>query len=85
MTSLLIRDALIVPGTPDGAPPFTGWLRVEGSTIAGLGPGEPPEPEADRVVDGHERALLPGLINAHAHAHTARLCRHPRCRVVRPL
>lgn len=71
MTSLLVRDALIVPGTPDGAPPFTGWLRAEGGAIASLGPGEPPEPGANRVVDGRLRALLPGLVNAHAHSHSS--------------
>jgi len=71
VSSLLIRDALIIPGTPDGAPPFTGWLRVEGAVIAGLGPGEPPDPTADRAVDGCERALIPGLVNAHAHSHSS--------------
>jgi 5-methylthioadenosine/S-adenosylhomocysteine deaminase len=71
VTACLFRDVLLVPGTLDGAPPFVGWLRTEGSRIAALGPGAPPAAAAARVIDGRERALLPGLVNAHAHSHSS--------------
>jgi 5-methylthioadenosine/S-adenosylhomocysteine deaminase len=44
---------------------------VEGKAIAGLGPGDPRDPRADRVIDGRRRALLPGLVNAHSHSHSS--------------
>jgi 5-methylthioadenosine/S-adenosylhomocysteine deaminase len=68
---ILIRDALVVPGTTDGAAPYRGWLLVEGRRIAALGPGDPPAGGADRVVDAAERAVIPGLVNAHAHSHSS--------------
>ena len=67
----LIRDALLVPGTPGPARPFAGWLLVQGNRIAALGPGDPPGERVDRVIDGRERALIPGLVNAHAHSHSS--------------
>jgi 5-methylthioadenosine/S-adenosylhomocysteine deaminase len=68
---VLIRDALLVTGEPEGARPFTGWLTVMGNRIAGLGPGDPPDGDVDRVIDGGGRALLPGLANVHAHSHSS--------------
>jgi 5-methylthioadenosine/S-adenosylhomocysteine deaminase len=70
--SILIRDALLVPG---GSSAFWGWLLVRGNRIAALGPGDPPA-EAGRtagleVVDGRDRALIPGLANIHAHSHSS--------------
>jgi 5-methylthioadenosine/S-adenosylhomocysteine deaminase len=69
--SILIRDALIVPGNSAGSPAFQGWLRVEGNAIAGIGPGNPTDLRADLIFDGRQRVLLPGLVNAHAHSHSS--------------
>jgi 5-methylthioadenosine/S-adenosylhomocysteine deaminase len=66
---LLFRDILLVPGAPDA--PGAGWLRVRGNSIAGLGRGAAPVQREDRVLEGRERVLLPGLINAHAHSHSS--------------
>jgi len=68
---VLFRDVLLVPNAPDAARPFTGWLLTAGNTIAALGPGEPPEGPVDRVIDCWERAVIPGLTNAHAHSHSS--------------
>lgn len=68
---LLIREALVVPGTPEQVRPFHGWLLVLGAHIAALGPGDPPDMPADRVIEGRGRALIPGLVNAHAHSHSS--------------
>ncbi|MCD6519917.1 MAG: N-acetylglucosamine-6-phosphate deacetylase, partial [Anaerolineae bacterium] len=43
-----------------------GWLLVDGSRIAALGEGEPPEIEARRLDLGGQR-LIPGLIDIHVH------------------
>ena len=71
MTDVLFRSVLLTPNTPDGALPFHGWLRLRGNAIADLGPGEPTIQPSDRVIDGRDRALLPGLVNAHAHSHSS--------------
>ncbi len=42
-------------------------LRVEGGTIAALGPGVEAA-SGDEVLDGAGMALLPGLVNGHTHA-----------------
>ncbi len=69
--SILIRNALIIPGGASSPPAFTGWLLIEGRRIADLGPGPPPDSAADQVIDGRDRALLPGLVNAHTHSHSS--------------
>lgn len=71
MTACLFRDVLLVPTAPDGGPPVHGWLLTEGNRIAALGPGEPPRVAADRIIPGRDRALVPGLVNAHAHSHSS--------------
>lgn len=39
---------------------------VKGNTIAAMGPATKPEPGA-RIIDGHGRTLMPGLIDVHVH------------------
>lgn len=70
--SVLIHDALIVSGNEEDGRPFPGWVRVEGRRIAALGHGPPPaDRPADRIIDGARHALIPGLVNAHAHSHSS--------------
>ena len=68
---VLFQDVLLVPGAPDGRRPQVGWLLTSGNAIAALGPGDPPAEPVERVVQGRERALIPGLVNAHAHSHSS--------------
>ncbi len=44
-----------------------GWLLVEGNRIAALGEGEPPPGPFDEVIDGHDRVMIPGMVNTHHH------------------
>jgi 5-methylthioadenosine/S-adenosylhomocysteine deaminase len=69
--TILIRDALIVPDLTADGMPFWGWIAVEDGRIAGLGRGEPPKSHRGTVLAGRERAVLPGLVNAHAHSHSS--------------
>lgn len=57
----MIAGARLV--TPDGVID-DGWLEVETSRIAGLGPGTPPRP-ADRDLGG--QWLVPGFVDMHTH------------------
>jgi 5-methylthioadenosine/S-adenosylhomocysteine deaminase len=75
---MLIRNALIVarPGTTqqDNSPPFFGWVRVRGKTIAAMGAhGTDAGPDApgEQVLDARGGALIPGLVNTHAHSHSS--------------
>jgi len=68
---VLFQDVVLVPGAPDGGRPQVGWLLTSGNGIAALGPGDPPAEPVERVVQGRERALIPGLVNAHAHSHSS--------------
>lgn len=70
--SILIHDALIVSDTEGDGRPFHGWVRVEGRRIVAVSRGSPPSDEpADRIIDGARHALIPGLVNAHAHSHSS--------------
>ena len=69
--TLLIRDALVVANTPEHRRPFTGWVGIEGDRVSALGEGVSEGPSAARTIDGHGYALMPGLINAHAHSHSS--------------
>ncbi len=64
--SLLIRGATIV--TMDDALPDlpTGDLLVQGERIAAIAPRIDTGPDV-QVVDGRDRIVIPGLINAHMH------------------
>lgn len=68
---LLIRDALVVPGGAGGTAPFFGWIAVDGARISGVGLGTPPDGRAGRTIDGQGCAVIPGLVNTHAHSHSS--------------
>ena len=63
----LIKNVRIFDGT--GAPSFEGTVLVAGNRIAQImraGNGSD-LPDADQVIDGEGRTLMPGLIDAHTH------------------
>lgn len=62
--SLLVHNALVVTDAP-----FRGWVLVEGTHIAAVGRG--PAPAATEVIDARAGALIPGLVNTHAHSHSS--------------
>ncbi len=64
---MVIRARAVV--TMDGAPIENGAVRIAGAKIAAVGTWSDVRRDApaDEVVDLGERALLPGLINAHCH------------------
>src|SRR5258708_5354297 len=64
----LIRDALIV--SPGDEKPFQGWVEIAGGVIADVGTGRAPT-GAGETIDGRDCALLPGLVNTHAHSHSS--------------
>jgi 8-oxoguanine deaminase len=66
--SILIKNALAIYTFDDSLTEFDGgYLRVEGNRISALGPGSPDSPEADVVIDGTDKVVLPGLVNVHHH------------------
>ena len=68
MTPLLITDAALLDVESGTVHPGSS-VRVEGERITEVGAGRTlaASPD-DRVVDGHGRTLMPGLIDAHVHA-----------------
>ena len=45
-----------------------GWVLVEGSSIAAVGPaGEEPDAGADRTIDASGCVVVPGFVNTHQH------------------
>ncbi len=65
MTALLIRGGLVVD--PDAEAPVRADVLVEGDRIAEVGPAVVSAHEAT-VIDAAGRYLVPGLVDAHAHA-----------------
>ncbi|RLI08648.1 N-ethylammeline chlorohydrolase, partial [Candidatus Bathyarchaeota archaeon] len=66
---LAVRDCLLFP--MDGRGPIRGaWLAIRGGRVvyAGRPSGLGPSIRAEEVLDGRERAVLPGFINCHTHA-----------------
>ena len=63
-SSLLLRAEWVCPV---GLPPLRhGWVRVEGDVVTAVGQGAD-APAAAREVSLGSAAILPGLVNAHAH------------------
>ena len=67
--SLLIRGAAVLP--LDGGDDVRHGvdLLVEDGRIAAMGPALAPAVPPDRVIDGRDRLVMPGLVNAHLHSH----------------
>ena len=64
---MLIKGATIISVDPErGTDPFTGDILIEDDRIKEIGPGlEAPGAE---VIDGRDRLVMPGLVNAHLHS-----------------
>lgn len=65
---LLIKDAAIIPMQNERKIIEKGYLVVEGNMIQAMGEGSPPQGTYDRIIDGSQRVVIPGLINTHSHA-----------------
>ncbi|MGH2393562.1 MAG: amidohydrolase family protein, partial [Candidatus Limnocylindria bacterium] len=67
---LLIRDAMLLTLDAGNRLIADGHVLVDGERIALVGEGPPPPGlTADRVLDGRQRLVLPGLVNSHLHSH----------------
>jgi N-acetylglucosamine-6-phosphate deacetylase len=71
MPSVPAASTLLAGGrvvTPGGVL-SPGWIRLAGSLIEAVGPGEPPEPSPARlaVTDLRGRWVLPGFVDMHVH------------------
>lgn len=68
MRQTLIRNAtLLTMAAAQGGKPMAGDLLIEDGRIAAIGPGVAAGPEA-RIIDGRDRLVMPGLVNAHTHS-----------------
>lgn len=64
----LIRNATVVAmDDVHGADPFDADVLVEDERIASVGAALNPGP-VDELIDGRERLVMPGLVNAHVHS-----------------
>lgn len=70
--SLAIRGATIVSLDPEVGVIEQGLLVLEGDRIRDVGPDTGGDPDADEIIDGNERVVIPGFVNAHMHARPAR-------------
>jgi len=67
---LLIRDATLLTLDAGNRLIAEGHVLVEGERIVLVGEGPPPPGlVADRVLDGRQLLVLPGLVNCHLHSH----------------
>jgi 5-methylthioadenosine/S-adenosylhomocysteine deaminase len=65
--SLLIAGGEIHTVDADGTVFPGGWVLVEGSRIAGVGPAGSEPPDADERVDASGCVVVPGFVNTHQH------------------
>jgi 5-methylthioadenosine/S-adenosylhomocysteine deaminase len=64
----IIRNATVLTMCPQhGSRPIQGDLRIEDGRIAEIGPGLAAAADAN-VLDGTNRLVMPGLVNAHTHS-----------------
>jgi imidazolonepropionase-like amidohydrolase len=70
---LLIRNAMIIPGT--GVPAYgPSDILIDGGTIARIGSStEGKWPDADATIDGSGKYVMPGIVNTHMHWHEERV------------
>lgn len=66
--SLFIQDAQVITmDAESGSEPVTASIKVEDGVITAIGAGLVPG-ESDTVIDGGDRLVTPGLVNAHTHS-----------------
>lgn len=72
MTSLLIRNATILTLDAGDTVIERGYLAVNGGRIAAVGVGDYGGADVfDREIDGRDRLVAPGLVNAHTHSQSS--------------
>ena len=64
---LLIRDVLVADPESTIAPERKDIVVADGR-IAAMAAGRTTKAAAQQIIDGRERLLLPGLVNAHTHS-----------------
>lgn len=70
MSSLLIRNGMLVTLNPDNQIIEQGSLYIEGDTLVEVGTFAENKYRADRVIDAGGNLVMPGLINAHHHLYS---------------
>lgn len=68
MADLIITNGYVVTVDPDRRVIEQGAVAIEGDRIAAVGTAEEIGTNAARVIDAAGKAVLPGLIDVHAHA-----------------
>lgn len=71
MTDLLLRHGVVITMDPQRRVLPDGAVAITGDRIAAVGPTaevEAAHPNAKQVIDARGKAILPGLIDGHAHA-----------------
>ncbi|MBI3827502.1 MAG: amidohydrolase [Candidatus Rokubacteria bacterium] len=69
MSATIIRGGRVLDVTGDRAEPAD--VLVDGGVIRDIGRPGTAAPEGAAVLDARDRLLIPGLVNAHTHAHGA--------------
>ncbi|MGI6705917.1 MAG: amidohydrolase family protein [Clostridia bacterium] len=67
--NILIRNAEIYTMDPENTHFTVGSLCIEDDTISYVGPkeGVPGDFHPDRIIEGKDRLLIPGMVNGHTH------------------
>jgi len=67
MRTLIRRATVVAMDDGHGAEPFSADVLIEDQRISAVAPKLEPGP-VDELIDGHERLVMPGLVNAHLHS-----------------
>ncbi|AUS80956.1 amidohydrolase [Actinoalloteichus sp. AHMU CJ021] len=67
MGTLIRHASVITMDEVTGARPITTSIRISDDLISEIGPDLEPRPD-ERVIDGRDRLVTPGLVNGHLHS-----------------
>jgi 5-methylthioadenosine/S-adenosylhomocysteine deaminase len=66
--NLLLDNITVIPMTTPELVIEKGYIAIENDIIADIGSGSAPQKHYDKIIDGTNKAALPGFINTHTHA-----------------